>query len=126
MNTTISLQIYGSDEADQLPRNYFCSFKFTLEANQSYSLDLYRRSAFTNDETVDLMVTTHSILNGHLIPRDHYIDDADLRNNQLISRIDHQSRSSLRFSENQEVDLHIFVRNNRATYERKTWRIIIQ
>lgn len=84
-NTTIKLQISKTQPLNDnlyLKSNYFCSFKFTLNASQTYALDVYRRSGYKKDETIDFHITTFRNIDGmNLKKKDHYIKDQDLRNN---------------------------------------------
>ena len=75
MNTTFSLQIRKELEDEAVSSNYFCSFKFSLDANRSYALDVYRRSGIYEDENIEFFVTTYRASEGSLQKKDHYITD---------------------------------------------------
>ena len=104
------------------PMNYFCNYKLILPQNKTYALDIHRRNAMKQADTIALEVF---MVEGDDLQLHSLITDEDIRRNQLLNRMTYASKTSLLFMRKTDLLVDIYIKNKDKVYNSKNWSIIL-
>lgn len=124
-NTTYeaSMTKQGQD-LQYLPKNYFCHFSHIMEANKTYSVDLYRLNRRDYQEEITLLY--HPYSEDAIVDYEPIImTDRDLRRGQQTNRMSSSSKMSMLVHQLFQVRIEIYSRAQKSITHERTWRMQI-